>query len=151
MRFTRKDFTIVCPGNARVHTCLAGCTSETLTLALPACGLRYWPEPREQLHAGGWQRTNQMLGDIRHLAAVHGCGQIKQALVRIPTSAGSRATRRCTFVQRVVLYTCLMATHMVKCTASHMMLWCCAGPARRTCAAVRALRPYTLRPRKDGR
>ncbi|PNW80393.1 hypothetical protein CHLRE_07g315650v5 [Chlamydomonas reinhardtii] len=28
----------------------------------------YWPEPREQLHAGGWRRTAQMLADIkRHL------------------------------------------------------------------------------------
>ncbi|KAG2446285.1 hypothetical protein HXX76_000874 [Chlamydomonas incerta] len=41
---------------------------------------RYWPEPREQLHAGGWQRTHQMLHDIHHLTAIHGCGHIKQAL-----------------------------------------------------------------------
>ncbi|KAG2433163.1 hypothetical protein HYH02_012706 [Chlamydomonas schloesseri] len=41
---------------------------------------RYWPEPREQLHAGGWQRTHQMLRDIHHLSAIHGCGRIRQAL-----------------------------------------------------------------------
>ncbi|GIL91708.1 hypothetical protein Vretimale_14828 [Volvox reticuliferus] len=32
---------------------------------------RFWPEPREQLHSGGWAKTREMVSDIKRLMAHH--------------------------------------------------------------------------------
>ncbi|GLC33297.1 hypothetical protein PLESTB_000349400 [Pleodorina starrii] len=41
---------------------------------------RYWPEPREQLHSGGWAKTREMVADIKRLMAGGKPGGITRVL-----------------------------------------------------------------------